>query len=241
MTDTPDAAADGRPTVTRSILINVVLDSSGSMESIRDATIEGFNEFKRDQCKEDGNALFTLTLFNTRMRTVCESVPVREVPDLDFDLYEPHGSTALYDAIGLTMAATDEFVAAYQPDQVLFVILTDGLENASRQFDRERVFSLIEDRRRYAGYEFVYLGANQDSYAIGTQIGVAEGHMLDFVADSFGAASTMQRLSRNVSGFRRRGLASEVAWFDGEVERVGSIDPDAWRAQDLWYDSGTGT
>ena len=211
------------------------------MESIRDATISGFNEFKREQCGEDGNALFTLTLFNTRMRTVCEAVPVREVPDLDIELYEPHGSTALYDAIGRTMEATDRFVVAHHPDQVLFVILTDGLENASREFDRERVFSLIEDRRTQAGYEFVYLGANQDSYAVGIQIGVAEGHMLDFVADTFGAANTMRRLSRNVSGYRRRGHANETQWFDGDIERAGSLDPEAWRAQNLWYDSGTGT
>jgi len=103
----------------RSILINFVLDKSGSMEGVRDATISGFNEFKNDQAREEGNAFFTLTLFDTRFMTVAEAVPVREVPDLDYSTYAPDGMTALYDAIGYTMRITDDFVAANKPDQVL--------------------------------------------------------------------------------------------------------------------------
>ncbi len=78
----------------RSILINFVLDKSGSMDHIREATISGFNEFKNDQADEEGEAFFTLTLFDTSFNTVCEAVPAREVRDLDYGTYAPGGMTA---------------------------------------------------------------------------------------------------------------------------------------------------
>ncbi len=172
-------AKDAEP---RSILINFVLDKSGSMDAIQEATISGFNEFKNSQAAEDGEAYFTLTLFDTTFTTVCEAVPVREVSDLDRARYAPDGMTALFDAIGHTMRITDDFVAAHKPDQVLFVIMTDGMENASREFSGERIFQMIEDRQKLAEYEFIYLGANQDSYAVGRQMGVRDGRMLDYAA-----------------------------------------------------------
>ena len=159
-----------------------MLDKSGSMEAIRDATISGFNEFKNDQAAEEGNAFFTLTLFDTRFDTVCEAVPVREVPDLDYATYAPGGMTALYDAIGYTMRITDDFVAANKPDQVLFVIMTDGDENSSREFTRERIFQMIQDRQKLAEYEFIYLGANQDSYVASQQMGMRAGRSVDYAA-----------------------------------------------------------
>jgi hypothetical protein len=239
MRDALKANEGVRPSTGSSILINFLLDSSGSMERIREAAISGFNEFRRDQCLEDGNALLTVTLFNTRLRTLCEAVPVREVPDLDLESYEPHGCTALYDAIGHTIRIADDLVAVHKPDQVLFVVLTDGLENASREFDRRGVFAMIDGRRNVSGYEFVYLGANQDSYAAGTRIGVAEGHTLDFVADRAEAAETMRRVSHNVRGYRRRGLAREEAWFEGEIERIGTIEFETWRTQSAGSGDGT--
>lgn len=212
----------------RSILINFVLDASGSMEAIRQATISGFNEFKNDQAREDGNAFFTLTLFDTEFVTVCSAVPVREVPDLEIATYAPGGMTALYDAIGHTMRITDDFVAANKPDQVLFVIMTDGEENSSREFSRDAIFSLIRDRQKLNDYEFIYLGANQDSFGAGRDIGVRDGRMMDWAASPEETRSTMQRASRNVSAFRRRGEAQSEVFFDAATESLGAIDPAAW-------------
>jgi len=212
----------------RSILINFVLDKSGSMEAIRSATISGFNEFKNDQAREDGQAFFTLTLFDTEFTTTCSAVPVREVPDLDMGTYSPGGMTALYDAIGHTLRITDDFVAANKPDQVLFVIMTDGEENASREYTRDAIFTLIRDRQKLNNYEFIYLGANQDSFEAGRAIGVREGRMMDWAAEPEETGLTMQRASHNVRAFRRDGSAQRETFFDEATERLGAIDPAAW-------------
>lgn len=212
----------------RSILINFVLDKSGSMEVIRAATISGFNEFKNDQVREDGNAFFTLTLFDTEFATVCRAVPVREVPDLDQANYAPNGCTSLYDAIGHTMRITDDFVAANKPDQVLFVIMTDGEENSSREYTRDAIFRLIQDRQKLNDYEFIYLGANQDSFAAGRDMGMREGRMMDWVADPETTRDTMQQASRNVRAYRRAGVAQRETFFDAATENLGAIEPEVW-------------
>jgi len=213
----------------RSILINFVLDKSGSMDHLRDATISGFNEFKNSQAAEEGEAFFTLTLFDTAFHTVCEAVPLREVPDLDQRSYAPDGMTALYDAIGHTMRLTDDFVAANRPDQVLFVIMTDGEENSSREFSRERIFQMIHDRQKLAQYEFIYLGANQDSYAVSQQIGMRAGHSVDYAASPTGSREAMLRAHHNVSAYRRHGTKMHEGFFSPETEDLGAIDPAVWK------------
>lgn len=197
----------------RTILINFVLDKSGSMDVIRDATISGFNEFLGDQRREGGKAIMTLTLFDTHFRTRARAVPVSEIPDFDYEDYQPGGMTALYDAIGHTLKMTDDFYASEKPDQVLFVIMTDGLENASREFDRKRIFDMIADRQKLAGYEFIYLGANQDSYMVGAGMGIRDGRMLDYAHTEDAARDTLRRVSHNVRAYRRQGEKQ----IDGEV------------------------
>ena len=208
----------------RSILINFVLDKSGSMETIRAATISGFNEFKNDQAREAGSAVMTLTLFDTGFKTVASAVPVRDILDLDGASYAPNGGTALYDAVGNTLALTDAYVAKCRPDQVLFVIMTDGEENSSREFDRDRIFGLIEERQRNAGYEFIYLGANQDSYLVGQAMGIRAGRMVDWSATPEETAATMQRVSRNVRAHRRYAEAQSPVMFSPEFEAMADLE-----------------
>ena len=214
----------------RTVLINFVLDKSGSMDRVREATISGFNEFKNTQAAEDGDAFFTLTLFDTEFHTVCQAVPMREVPDLDAAMYAPGGCTALYDALGHTMRITDDFVHANKPDQVLFVIMTDGEENSSREFDRERIFQTIQDRQKLAEYEFIYLGANQDSYATSQQIGVRPHRSVDYSADEAGSREAMLRASHNVSAYRRHGTKMREEFFSAEIEKLGAVTPAEWKA-----------
>lgn len=210
----------------RSILINFVLDASGSMEAIREATISGFNEFLGDQRKEGGDARMTLTLFDTTFTTVANAIPVREMANLTLGTYAPDGMTALYDAIGHTMRLTDDYYAAHNPDQVLFVVMTDGMENASREFSRRRIFEMIADRQKLAGYEFLYLGANQDSYAVGHDMGIRDGRMLDYAASPEEANATLKRVSHNVRAYRRQGAKnmSDEAFFTPEFEKSGAIE-----------------
>jgi len=215
--------SDIRPQEERSILINFVLDKSGSMEAIREATIAGFNEFLRDQQEEGGSAAMTLTLFDTRFKTVVNALPINQVRPLDHRHYLPGGSTALYDAIAHTMGLTDDYVAERKPDQVLFVIMTDGQENASREFGREQIMELIENRQLTSDYEFIYLGANQDSYQVGRSMGIAAGRMLDYDHSPAAARATMEKLSWNVKAHRRSGEKQrlEDELFSAEFEERG--------------------
>lgn len=215
----------------RSILINFVLDRSGSMESIREATISGFNEFLRDQREEGGRAVMTLTLFDTAMEMVAQAIPVREVLELDSRSYRPDGCTALFDAIGHTLRVTDDYVAAHSPDQVLFVIMTDGEENASREFDRSSIFELIAKRQKSPGYEFIYLGANQDAYDAGSRMGIAQGRMCDYDASDAGSRDAWARASRNVRSYRRSGAAqmSDDAFFSKEFEEQGALSYEEYK------------
>lgn len=212
----------------RSILINFVLDKSGSMSSIHAATISGFNEFLGDQQREGGDARMTLTLFDTEFHTVASAVPVREIAPLDLGTYRPGGCTALYDAIGHTMRITNDYVSAHRPDQVLFVIMTDGEENSSREFDQRKVFDMIQERQKAAGYEFIYLGANQDAYAASEAIGIARGKAMNWEATPEVAAATMTRVSHNVRAHRRSGMAqqADTAFFSPAFEAEGAVDYD---------------
>lgn len=200
----------------RTTLINFVLDKSGSMEVVTEATISGFNEFKADQAKGPGRALFSLTLFDTAIYRPCTAVPIAEVPDLDHRSYQPGGCTALYDAVGSTILAVDRFLDAGNGhiDQVVFVVMTDGLENSSREFDRRKVFDMIADRQKSREYEFVYLGANQDSYLESEQIGVAAGRNRNWETTAAGTRETLRCLSSEMSSYRSEGVRQRKAWFE---------------------------
>ena len=217
----------------RTILINFVLDKSGSMGSIQDATISGFNEFLADQQAEGGSAAMTLTLFDTTFHTSARALPVAEVRPLDRASYSPGGMTALYDAIAHTMKITDDYVAAAHPNQVLFVIMTDGMENASREFTREQMLAMIEERQQTQHYEFIYLGANQDAYAVSQSMGIRDGRSLTYDASPDEARATMGRVSHNVKAHRRVGeeVLMSCTFFSPEFEAMGATSWDEYREE----------
>lgn len=239
-TPNPYVAPPEKPAADRSILINFVLDKSGSMDVIRAATISGFNEFKNGQAREAGTALMTLTLFDTAFRTVVTAAPIGDVLDLTPATYAPDGMTALYDAVAHTMKLTDDYVAAHHPDQVLFVIMTDGEENSSREFTRDKVFALIEEKQANAGYDFVYLGANQDSYAAGRSIGIREGRMLDYDPNPESTRATMSRLNDNVRAHRKNAVMQSPEWFARDFEAMAHLEGEALEQAKAAYAKRTG-
>lgn len=206
------------PDASRTTLISFVLDKSGSMGGLAEATISGFNEFKAEQTAAPGRALFSLTLFDTEIYHACSAVPIAEVPDLDHASYQPGGCTALYDAVGSAILAVDRFLDQGNGpvDQVVFVVMTDGLENSSREFDRRKVFDMIADRQKTREYEFVYLGANQDSYVESELIGVAPGRSANWDATPESTWQTMHALSSEMSDYRSEGTRQRRAWFEDE-------------------------
>lgn len=160
-------------------IINFVLDESGSMNAVLSDTIGGFNSYIDTLKKEDKNIRFTLTKFSGDHHTpVYVDKALSEVPNLDNGSYKPNGWTPLYDAIAKTIEATEKAIAKGKPD-VLTVILTDGQENASKEFNRNTLLTLIE-RKQADGWTFVYLGANQDACLEASSIGIPVGNVASY-------------------------------------------------------------
>jgi Mg-chelatase subunit ChlD len=147
-----------------------LLDETGSMLSQRDGAISGFNEFVVTMKKDYGDSVgLTLTKFNSaKTETVCVDKKLSEVEKLTYDSYIPEGMTPLYDAIARSIKAAESGLIK---GKVVFVVLTDGEENYSQEFDRAKIFDLI-DKGKKAGWEFVFLGSNQDSWQSGNKIGI---------------------------------------------------------------------
>ena len=148
-----------------------LLDRSGSMETCWDDTIGGYNAFIREQAPFGGD--MTLIFFDHEYFGAYVRRPMGEVEPLTRETYKPRGSTALLDAIGRTIKEWEDET----PPTV--IILTDGLENASTKFTKAHIKDLI-DAKTKEGWQFVYLGANQDAFAEARSIGIGAGHTLNF-------------------------------------------------------------
>ncbi len=189
--------------------IAVVLDRSGSMESIRESTIEGFNEFLQGQKAVPGEATLTLVQFDNEYQVHHDATPLAGVPPLNDGTYVPRGSTALLDAIGRTINTLGARLAATperdRPSRVLFTIITDGMENASQEFSREKIFDMITHQRERYGWQFMFLAANQDAIASGRDMGIDPAHAAKFNATAgssrkaFGMMSDKAMYSRAFS------------------------------------------
>ena len=155
----------------KTMLVNFILDETGSMGMCKAATISGFNEYVQTLKERKGKVFFTLTKFNSaKTEVVHAAVNIDKVRNLDEQSYIPTEMTPLYDAIAKTIFAAQERVEGKKMN-VLCVIMSDGEENASKEYTRVKLFDLIKLKER-DGWTFVYLGANQDSYKVGQAIGI---------------------------------------------------------------------
>lgn len=197
--------------------ISIVLDRSGSMESIKDDTIGGFNTFISEQQKVDGEGSLTMVQFDNEYEFVHKAVPLKKVLRLDDTTFVPRGSTALLDAIGRTLEYTGARLGKMKkddrPGQVLFVIITDGQENASREFSLEQINRMIGERTEKDLWQFVFIGANQDAIESGAELGIDAGNTHAFAADSQGTQAMFQRMSGSTAAYRAGGQAQSAAGF----------------------------
>jgi hypothetical protein len=177
--------------------IVVVLDRSGSMGSISKSTVEGFNTFLNEQKNSEGQAFLTLVQFDDRYEVDYKSVPIKDVTELvDGVTFNPRGLTGLYDAIGKT-------INELQTDRdVVFVIITDGQENASREFNGKAVKKMIETLEAENKWKFLYLGANQDAITAGNSIGVKAANSMSWNASADGITNTFHSMSANIGTYR---------------------------------------
>lgn len=178
------------------LFVNFVLDETGSMLSCEQATISGFNEYAQTLKAKAKNVLFSLLKFNsTKMEATYCGVPISKVAPLTNVSYRPQGLTPLYDAIAHSIKGAE---TAAQAKDVLCVIMTDGEENASHELSREKLLDLIQ-RKEKQGWTFVYLGANQDSWAVGQSIGLKRGNVINFGTAKVG--ETMSYMASNTVAY----------------------------------------
>jgi hypothetical protein len=190
-----------------------MLDRSGSMASIISDSIGGFNTFLQQQRALPDEATITVALFDDRYELIYDNVDIKKAQDLTRAQWSPRGTTALYDAIGKTInteKANFAKLGKEAPAKVLVVIVTDGYENASKEYSVDAIKKLIKDCEK-EDWNFIYLAANQDAFAVGSQFGVSAGNTFTYTASADGVmnmSTTMSNASVNY-----RSMSSNSADF----------------------------
>lgn len=184
--------------------ISFLIDRSGSMSGLQSDVVEGFNGFIARQREKPDDCALTLVQFdsNDPYEVIHDAVPLAKVPDLTAEQYQPRGGTPLLDALGRLIENADARLAGidHEEDQIV-AVFTDGLENASQHWTRAKLFDAITDRRN-AGWTFVFMGANQDSYGEAGRLGLAHGSVQDFRADKKGVHAAFGSFNRAVREYR---------------------------------------
>lgn len=183
-----------------------IVDRSGSMSNIASEVIGGFNNFIEEQKKIPGKARVSFIQFDNVYEVVYQGIKLKDVPVLDSNTFQPRGMTALLDAIGKTLTEQEHRITAEGwAEKVIVVIITDGAENASREFTREKVKELTK-KAQDSSWSFIYLGANQDSFDVAHSYGInTKSHLnavSNFEANVDGMAGATMLYSRSVSNFR---------------------------------------
>ena len=194
-----------------------ILDKSGSMSGLESDTIGGFNSMIERQKKEEGRAVVSTVLFNNESTVIHDRLPLDEVVRMTEEEYFTQGCTALLDAVGgaihhirnVHKYAREEDV----PERTLFIITTDGMENASRQYSYEKVREMIEHQKSEHGWEFLFLGANIDAAAEAKRFGISSDRAVRYRCDKVGTALNFEVMNQAVSSVRM-GCAIAPDWKD---------------------------
>lgn len=186
-----------------------ILDRSGSMNGLEADTIGGYNALINKQKAIDGEVFVSTVLFNTETKVLHDRKPIADVAPLDISDYEVGGCTALLDAIGgaihhienIHKYAREEDV----PEHTMFVITTDGMENASHSYDYTAVKRMIEQKKESKGWEFLFLAANIDVAETASNIGIGADRAVNYRADSQGTQTIYAAVEDTVTQFRTKG------------------------------------
>lgn len=183
-----------------------ILDRSGSMAGLEQDTIGGFNAMIRKQKKECGEAYVSTVLFDNRSEVIHDRIALRDVPEMTEAEYSVRGCTALLDAVGGAIHHIGN-VHKYareedRPERTLFVITTDGMENASRSYSYDKVKSMIERQKEKYGWEFLFVGANIDAAREAARFGISADRAADYHADSKGTSVVYDAVSEAVCSVR---------------------------------------
>ncbi len=191
-----------------------ILDRSGSMSGLEKDTVGGFNSLIEKQKREEGEALVSCVLFDHESEVLYDRVPLEQVPVMTEKQYYVRGCTALLDALGGAVQhirTVHKYIREEdRPEKTLFVITTDGMENASRSFTAEAVKALIAAQKE-RGWEFLFLGANIDAVATAGSFGIDRDHAVKYCCDAGGTALNFEAVCDAV-GTVRRGAKLKKNW-----------------------------
>lgn len=190
-----------------------ILDKSGSMGGLEKDTIGGFNSLLEKQKNVDGECRITTVLFDNSYELLHDRIDIKAVGKITEREYYVGGSTALLDAIGRTIKkivnvqknSADE----YRADKVMFVIITDGEENASREYSSDKVRKMIEKEKKKYGWEFIFLGANIDAVETARRFGISADRAVDYVPDGEGTRLNYMMMAEAVAEFRETSCISD--------------------------------
>ena len=205
-----------------------ILDRSGSMAGLEKYTIGGFNAMLEKQRKEPGDAVVSTVLFDTRVEVIHDRVALADVPDLTDREYYVRGCTALLDAVGGAIHHIGN-VHKYArredvPEKTLFIITTDGMENASRRYTYDKVRRMIEHEKEKYGWEFLFLGANIDAAVEAKRFGIDESMAANYHCDEEGTALNYEVISEAITSVRACAAPLSADWkqkIDADYRRRG--------------------
>ena len=185
-----------------------ILDRSGSMSGLEGDTIGGFNAMIEKQKKEPGEAIVSTVLFDNESEVIHDRVDIQKIQPMTDKEYYVRGCTALLDAVGGAIHHIGN-VHKYareedRPEKTLFVITTDGMENASRKYTYERLKAMIERQKEKYGWEFIFLGANIDAAKEAARLGIDADRAANYHADHQGTAVIYEAVSEAVCSVRAR-------------------------------------
>lgn len=198
--------------------ITVLLDRSGSMNSCRSDVIGGLNEFIDKQKKVDGECLFTLIQFDSvnSQEVTYSAVNVHSIAR--FSNFEPRGGTPLLDAMGASIINTGARLRAMpeseRPGKVIFVVITDGYENASKEYKKSQIASLVKEQTDRYSWDFIFLGANMDAIAEGASVGFAFSNTANFSVHNIGA--TISATGMKAALYRSSNNKVDLAYTSAE-------------------------
>jgi uncharacterized protein YegL len=186
-----------------------ILDRSGSMSGLESDTIGGYNGMLEKQKNEPGEAIVTTVLFDDKYELLHDRINLKGVAPMTSKEYFVRGSTALLDAIGLTISkignAQQNTVESERAEHVLFVITTDGMENASREYGYDVIHKMISHQKEKCGWEFLFLGANIDAVATAGKLGIGKDHAVNYRPDSTGTEKLYNAVNMAACSLRKSG------------------------------------
>ena len=197
-----------------------ILDRSGSMGGLESDTIGGFNSMLEKQKKEEGRAYVSTVLFDHETVVLHDRLPIDKIEPLTDDDYTVRGCTALLDTIGKSIHHISNIHKYARredvPERTMFVIITDGMENASRLYSGRGIRKMIEQEKSKYGWEFLFIGANIDAIATARTFGISKDKAVNYRADKKGTGVVYESVCAAVSSVRK-GKALEPSWC-GSIE-----------------------